>query len=153
MGLPLPPDTQRIVPSLSYDDASAAIEFLCRAFGFTEASRLEMPDGAIGHAEIVLLGNTVMLASAYPQGGLGGPRELPHLHSFVTVYVDDVEAHYARAVAAGATITEELADQFYGDRVYRAVDPEGHRWSFHERVRDISEEEMRAVVAGEGAPE
>ena len=152
MGLPLPPDTQRIVPALSYDDAPAAIEFLCRAFGFEQTSRLEMPDGSIGHAEIALLGNTVMLASAYPEGGLGGPRALPHLHAFITVYVDDVDAHYARAVAEGATITEELADQFYGDRVYRAVDPEGQRWSFHERIREVSEAEMQAMLRdGEAA--
>ena len=150
MGLPFPPNAQRIIPALSYDDAPAAIEFLCRAFGFQEASRLEMPDGAIGHAELTLHGNTVMLASAYPAGGLGGPRGLPHLHSFVTVYVDDVDAHYARAVAAGATITEELADQFYGDRVYRAVDTEGQRWSFHERIREVSDEEMQAVVEAGG---
>ena len=150
MGLPFPPNAQRIIPALSYDDAPAAIEFLCRAFGFQEASRLEMPDGAIGHAELTLHGNTVMLASAYPASGLGGPRGLPHLHSFVTVYVDDVDAHYARAVAAGATITEELADQFYGDRVYRAVDTEGQRWSFHERIREVSDEEMQAVVEAGG---
>lgn len=151
MGLPLAPDTQRIIPALSYDDASTAIEFLCRAFGFAESSRLEMPDGTIGHAELTLHGNTIMLASAYPEGGLGGPRGLPHLHSFVTVYVDDVDAHYARAVAAGAEISEELADQFYGDRVYRARDPEGHRWSFHERIREVSEAEMQAAIdeAGE----
>lgn len=148
MGLPLPPDTQRIIPALSYDDASAAIEFLCGAFGFAEDTRLEMPDGTIGHAELTLHGNTIMLASAYPEGGLGGPRGLPHLHSFVTVYVDDVDAHYARAAAAGAEITEELADQFYGDRVYRALDPEGHRWSFHERVREVSEAEMQAAIDG-----
>lgn len=69
----------------------------------------------------------------------------------MTVYVDDVDAHYARAVAAGAEITEELADQFYGDRVYRALDPEGHRWSFHERIREVSEAEMQAAIdeAGE----
>lgn len=150
MGLPLPPDTQRIIPALSYDDASAAIEFLCRAFGFAEDSRLEMPDGTIGHAELTLHGNTIMLASAYPEGGLGGPRGLAHLHSFVTVYVDDVDAHHARAVAAGAEITEELADQFYGDRVYRALDPEGHRWSFHERIHEVSESEMQAALDGAG---
>ena len=83
---------------------------------------------------------------------MGGPRALPHLHAFITVYVDDVDAHYARAVAEGATITEELADQFYGDRVYRAVDPEGQRWSFHERIREVSEAEMQAMLRdGEAA--
>ena len=150
MGLPLPPDAQRIIPALSYDDAPAAIEFLCRAFGFQEALCLEMPDGSIGHAELTLHGNTLMLASAYPAGGLGGPRDLPHLHSFVSVYVDDVDAHHARAVAAGATITEEPADQFYGDRVYRAKDPEGQRWSFHERIREVSDAEMQAAIEGGG---
>ena len=146
MGLPLPPDTQRIIPALSYDDAPAAIEFLCRAFGFEEAERLEMPDGSIGHAELTLHGNTLALASAYPEGGLGGPTDLPRLHSFVMIYVDDVDAHHARAAAAGATITEPLADQFYGDRVYRALDPEGHRWSFHERIREVSDAELQAAL-------
>ena len=150
MGLPLPPDTQRIIPALSYDDASTAIEFLCRAFGFAESSRLDMPDGTIGHAELTLHGNTIMLASAYPEGGLGGPRGLPRLHSFVTVYVDDVDAHYARAKAEGAEITEELADQFYGDRVYRALDLEGHRWSFHERIQEVSDAELQAALKGAG---
>ena len=146
MALPLPPDTQRIIPALSYDDAPAAIEFLCRAFGFKVAERLEMPDGSIGHAELTLHGNTIALASAYPDGGLGGPADLPHLHAFVMIYVDDVDAHYARAIAAGATITEPLADQFYGDRVYRALDPEGQRWSFHQRIRQVSDSELQAAL-------
>ena len=72
---------------------------------------------------------------------------MPHLHSFVTVYVDDVDA---RAVAAGAEITEELADQFYGDCVYRALGPEGARGAFHERVRDVPEAELKAALGGVG---
>ena len=146
MALPLPPDTQRIIPALSYDDAPAAIDFLCRAFGFKEAERLEMPDGSIGHAELTLHGNTLALASAYPGGGLGGPRDLPHLHAFVMIYVDDVDAHHARAAAEGATIIEPLADQFYGDRVYRAKDPEGQRWSFHQRLREVPQSELQAAL-------
>jgi uncharacterized glyoxalase superfamily protein PhnB len=59
------------------------------------------------------------------------------------VYVDDVDAHYARAKRAGATILEEPTDQFYGDRRYRAADPEGHHWCFATHVRDVSAEEMR----------
>ena len=149
MALPLPPDTQRIIPALSYDDAPAAIEFLCRAFGFQEAERLEMPDGSIGHAELTLHGNTLALASAYPGGGLAGPAGLPHLHAFVMIYVDDVDAHHARAAAEGATIIEPLADQFYGHRVYRAKDPEGQRWSFHQRLREVPPSELQSALQGD----
>ena len=75
---------------------------------------------------------------------------MPHLHSFVTVYVDDVDAHYARAMAEGAEITEGPADQFYGDRVYRALGPEGVRGSFHECVREVSEAALQAALGGAG---
>ncbi len=142
-----------IVPALSYADAPAAIAFLCRAFGFEEQYRLEMPDGSIGHAELSYGGATVSLASQWPDGGLGSPRSLPHLHACLQVYVEDVDAHYAQACAAGAEIVEEPADQFYGDRTYRARDLEGHRWWFHQRLREVSPEEMAAAVAemgGEG---
>ena len=61
------------------------------------------------------------------------------------MYVDDVDAHYARAKRAGATILEEPTDQFYGDRRYRAADPEGHHWCFATHVRDVSAEEMRGA--------
>jgi len=68
---------QRFVPALSYADAPAAIEFLCRAFGFDESFRLEMPDGSIGHAELTYRDATISLASAWTEGGLGSPRSLP----------------------------------------------------------------------------
>ena len=143
-----PPNVQRIVPSLAYDDAPAAIEFLCRAFGFEEAMRMPMPDGQIGHAELVLHGNTLMLASSFREAvGIGGPRELPYLHASVSVFVDDLDAHYARAKAEGAAIIQPPTDEFWGDRIYRAEDPEGQRWMFQQHVRDVSEEEMAAALA------
>ena len=137
---------QRIVPALSYDDAPAMIEFLCRAFGFEERFRLNMPDGSIGHASLLSGEDEVTLASAYPEGGLGGPAGLPHLHASVMVYVDDVDAHHARAVAEGATILQEPEDQFFGDRTYRAEDPEGGRWWFHQELSRVSGEEMQAAI-------
>ena len=137
---------QRIVPALSYDDAPAMIEFLCRAFGFEELYRLEMPGGSIGHAELTYAGHTVTLATAWPEGGLGSPQDLPHLHACIQVYVDDVDAHYERALAEGATILQEPEDQFYGDRVYRAADPEGGRWWFHQELSRVSGEEMQAAI-------
>ena len=137
---------QRIVPALSYDDAPAMIEFLCRAFGFVERLRLDMPDGSVGHASLIIEGEEVTLASAYPEGGLGGPGGLPHLHASVQVYVDDVDAHHARAAAEGANILQEPEDQFYGDRTYRAEDPEGGRWWFHQELNQVTGEEMQAAI-------
>lgn len=137
---------QGIVPALSYDDAPAMIEFLCRAFGFEERLRLDMPDGSIGHASLLSGQDEVTLASAYPEGGLGGPSRLPHLHASVLVYVDDVDAHYARAVAEGATILQEPEDQFFGDRTYRAEDPEGGRWWFHQELHEVTGQEMQSAI-------
>ena len=127
---------QRIIPYLAYADAPAAIEFLCKAFGFEERVRVPMEDGRLGHAELALEGDIVMLASVYPEMGFASPRDLPALNAQIACYVDDVDAHHARARRAGATIAAEPEDQFYGDRVYRAVDCEGHRWTFHTRLRE-----------------
>jgi uncharacterized glyoxalase superfamily protein PhnB len=120
---------QRIVPYLAYADAPGAIEFLCRAFGFEERFRMPMPDGTIGHAEIALAGHVVMLASASALMGFLSPRDLPGIHSQLFVEVGEVDAHYERARAAGATIATAPTDQ-HGMRMYRAMDLEGHRWIF-----------------------
>ncbi len=143
---PAPAAAQGVVPQLSYDDAPAAIEFLCRAFGFEEDYRLEMPGGSIGHAELHCNGARIALASHWPEGGLGSPRSLPHLHACYMLYVDDVDAHYERAKAEGAEIIQEPEDQFFGDRTYRAHDLEGHRWWFHQHLLEVSPEEMNAAI-------
>ncbi|MXX80105.1 MAG: VOC family protein [Chloroflexi bacterium] len=137
---------QRIVPALSYDDAPAMIEFLCSAFGFVERFRLDMPDGSVGHCSLLIGNEEITLAMAYPEGGLGGPGRLPHRHAAVMVYVDDVDAHHAEAAAAGAKILQEPEDQFYGDRTYRAEDPEGGLWWFHHELNQVSGEEMQAAI-------
>jgi len=137
-----PPDgTPRILPMLTYADAPAAIDFLCRAFGFGTRYRLDMPDGRVGHAELALEGGVVTLASEFEGFGVS-PQKLDGHHSQLFVYVDDVDAHFARAREAGATIAAEPADQFYGDRTYRAIDPEGHRWVFGTHVRDVPPDEI-----------
>jgi uncharacterized glyoxalase superfamily protein PhnB len=115
---------------LVYADAAAAIEFLTRAFGFELRFRMDMPDGSVGHAELGLGEEVVMLASEWPAGGVVSPLRLPALHAQIHVRVEDVDAHFARASEAGATIATEPADQEYGERSYRAIDPEGQRWIF-----------------------
>jgi uncharacterized glyoxalase superfamily protein PhnB len=119
---------QRLVPYLLYDNAPSAIDFLCKAFGFSERMRYPMPDGRVGHCELVYEGNTLMLASVY-EGFGDTPMRLGNVTCTLYCYVDDVDAHYAHAREAGATITSEPLDE-QGMRRYRASDPEGHRWVF-----------------------
>jgi len=121
---------QRIFPMLAYDDAPAAIGFLCDAFGFQERYRMPMPDGTVGHAEIVLHDNVVMLATTWKAGGLASPKDLPAMPSQLMFEVDDVDAHYERARNAGAIVVAAPEDQPHGHRMYRAMDLEGHRWIF-----------------------
>ncbi len=123
-------DRQVITPMLVYDDAPAAIEFLCRAFGFDEQYRFDMPDGKIGHAELSFGGAKIALATTWTEGGMASPWTLPAVHSQVCCEVPDVDAHYERAKAEGATIAEAPGEPSHGSRTYRALDLEGHRWVF-----------------------
>jgi len=138
---------QRFVPMLVYKDCPAAIEFLCRAFGFTERSRLAMPDGRIGHAELEFHDQILTLSSEFEEMGLASPQTLPATHCQINCRVDDVDEHFETAKSAGATIVEAVADQFYGDRIYRAVDLEGTHWIFSQQIREVSQEELEAAVA------
>ena len=137
-----PEGCQRVIPYLSYDDASAALAFLTSAFGFEERMRMPGPDGAIMHAEVGYQDNIVMLASVYEEMGAKSPKTLGARHTTVLCYVDDVDAHFARAKAAGATIVSEPEDKFYGDRMYAADDPGGHRWYFATHTKDVAPEDM-----------
>lgn len=115
---------------LAYQDAPAAIDFLTAAFGFVEETRMANEDGTIGHAELSLEGQVVMLASVWREGGFSTPRELGGNHSQLFCVVSDVDQHHRKARAAGAIVIGEPQDQDYGQRTYRAVDLEGHRWYF-----------------------
>ncbi len=138
----------RIVPYLMIDGAAAALEFYKKAFGATERYRLEMPDGSIGHADILVNGATVYLADAPDdmEGDAANPGRLGGTSVLLHQYVDDVDAVAARAVGAGATLIREPVDQFYGDRAAVVADPYGHQWSLHTHVRDVSPEEMAKAV-------
>ena len=125
---------------MAYADAPAAIDFLCRAFGFEEQMRFAMPDGRIGHAEIAVGGHVIMLASAYEAMGFTSPGLLPGVHSQILVQVEDVDAHYKRAKEAGATSATAPKDQ-HGQRMYRAMDLEGHRWIFAEPLESTTGQE------------
>ncbi len=124
------PASPNIYPSLSYADAQAAIEWLCRAFGFT--ARLVVPgaDGAVVHSELSLGAGVIMVSSSRPAAGRVSPQTLGRVSQALCVRVDDPDTHYARAKAAGAEILQELKDEDYGSRGYMAQDIEGHQWYF-----------------------
>jgi uncharacterized glyoxalase superfamily protein PhnB len=139
-----PPPRPTIVPQIPYHDPRAAIEFLERAFGFRELPRARVEDehGVIGHA-MVAFGDGVVGLGGHGGHGAQSPKSLGGESAYVSVYVPDVDAHYRRALAAGARIAQGLRDQFWGDRTYEALDLEGHRWRFHQRVREVPREEWR----------
>ncbi len=128
------PETDRIpsniYPALYYDDAPAAIEWLCRAFGFRRRLVVPGPDGRVVHAELSVGPGVIMIGSARPDEGFLGPRALPGVSQAVTVRVEDPDAHCARAKKAGAVIIRDLRDEEFGARGYMARDPEGHVWYF-----------------------
>jgi uncharacterized glyoxalase superfamily protein PhnB len=120
-----------IFPCLSYRDAPAAIQWLGRAFGFEKVCAYPGPDGTIVHAELRLGNGMIMLGSPKgrqpSQNPTGGPDDW---EQSIYIVLDDVDAHYARARAAGAYIVRELTDTDYGSRDYSARDPEGYLWNF-----------------------
>jgi uncharacterized glyoxalase superfamily protein PhnB len=118
---------QTVTPHLLYEDAAAALEFLQRAFGFQEIRRMTAADGRVNHAEIQLGDGRVDLGQPDEPTS---PRRLGGTAVLIYVVVEDVDAHFAQAQAAGAEIIDEPADQDYGDRRYAARDLEGHVWYF-----------------------
>lgn len=145
---PPPRGWPRIASALYYDDAGAAIDWLCRAFGFTCRMRVQGEGGTVAHSELELDGGLIMVSSINGKTerpvplSCRSPRELGGWNTqTLCVVVDDVDAHCARARELGAVIAEEPKTTDYGpdywtDRTYRAIDPEGHQWWFLQRVRE-----------------
>ena len=119
-----------IYPSLTYDDAPAAIEWLCRAFGFTKRFVVPGAGGRIEHSELSLGTGVIMISSPKTEDRRMGPKSLAGVSQGLSVHVADPDAHCAVAVAAGARVVRELRTEEYGARGYMALDPEGHLWYF-----------------------
>ena len=122
------PKPPQIIPYLFYSDVPAALDFLCRAFGFEEEMRAGTPSGGM-HGEASFQGQLVMMGQGAHERSLRTPRDAGAATMGVFIYLDDVDAHYAAAKAAGAEIVDPPKDVDYG-RTYSAVDPEGHPWFF-----------------------
>ena len=127
---------------MAVDDAAEALEYYKKAFGAKERGRMEAPDGKIGHAEIQIGDSLVMLSDPFPQASTRTPKELGGTTASVFLYVENVDAFVQRAVDAGATVSMEVADQFWGDRFGTITDPFGHSWSVATHIEDVPPEEM-----------
>lgn len=135
------------IPALTYQDPLAALTWLEKAFGFERFMLIMGRSGAyradefhaemrLGDGGVVMIGGEWNASYKSPKSAGGIATQTVHVH-----LERDIEAHCERARAAGAEILAEPADQFYGDRTYRAVDPEGHVWSFAQTVRQVSRED------------
>jgi uncharacterized glyoxalase superfamily protein PhnB len=148
--------TSPFTPSIFYRDPMAALKWLEKAFGF-ETSLLVTDDaGNVGHAEMSLGEGRISIGGEWASEALLGPARIKSPASldgqctqFVRVSLEDgIDAHCARAEAAGARITQRPENQFYGARVYRALDPEGHVWNFDQDIAELSLEEMERASDG-----
>jgi PhnB protein len=137
---------QTVTPYLLYEDVDAALDFLSRAFGFEEQLRYTGDEGYVNHAEMRLGDARIYLGD--PGSEYRSPKRAGQTTVGIYVEVDDVDAHFERARAAGAEILQEPADQEYGDRRYDAADLEGHHWHFAQKVRRVTPEEWGATVPG-----
>lgn len=143
---PIPEGYHSVTPYMTVDDADAAIRFYEKAFGASEVLRLG-EGRMVVHAEIRIGDSHIMLSDEVPQMGLAGPKTRGGPTSSLLVYVDDVDAAFARALAAGATEERAVQDQFYGDRSGTLTDPFGHRWTLSTHIEDVSPDEMKQRMA------
>jgi len=152
---PIPEGYHTVTPYLAVDDAAKAIDYYKKAFGAKERMRMEAPGGKIGHAELEIGDSLVMLSDPFPQSSSKPPKELGGNSGGVFMYVEDVDAIVKRAVDAGATVTMEVADQFWGDRFGTITDPFGQSWSIATHVEDVPPDEMeeraKAAMAAMGS--
>ena len=121
---------QTIFPILRYNDARAAIRWLCDAFGFVEILSVPKSGLFVRHAQLRLGTNLVMVGSVRPDDGIRSPGTVGSATQMLAVYVDDPDAHFQRAEITGAKIVYPPTDTDFGSREYHVLDIEGHPWTF-----------------------
>jgi PhnB protein len=146
---PVPDGYHTATPYLIVHDAARALAFYERAFGAKEMMRLDH-GGKVGHAEIKIGDSPIMLADEHPDMGARSPRTLGGSPVSILLYVEDVDALVARAMAAGATLQRPIEDKFYGDRSGSVEDPFGHVWHIATHKEDLTLDEIRTRAASVG---
>jgi uncharacterized glyoxalase superfamily protein PhnB len=151
---PIPSGFHTLTPHLVVKGASQAIEFYKKAFGAEELFRMPGPDGkSIMHADLKIGDSHVFLVDEFPEMGCRGPASIGGTPVTIHMYVEDVDAAFGKAVAAGAQVRMPLADMFWGDRYGVLADPFGHAWSIATHKEDLTPEQIgkRAQAACSGA--
>lgn len=138
----VPDGYHTITPQLTLDDAARTIDWYTRALGATEVSRSLGPDGKVMHAELTIGNSRIMVNDVMM--GTKGPLAFGGSPAALWLFVDDSDALFERAVAAGATVQMPLADQFWGDRAGAIADPAGYTWWIATRKEDFTEQELKA---------
>jgi PhnB protein len=149
MAKPIPDGYHTVTPYLIVIGGADAIEFYKSAFGAIEHERMQDDSGKVRHAEISIGNSRIMLADENPELGALSPKTFGGSSVSIHLYVEDVDAVVANAVAAGADLTRQIADQFYGDRVGGVTDPFGHRWFVASHKEDLTMDEIRARAAAQ----
>ncbi|KWI85534.1 glyoxalase [Burkholderia ubonensis] len=144
---PIPEGMRTLTPHLICAGAADAIEFYRQAFNAIERVRLPAPNGKLMHACLTIGDSTLMLVDEMPEHGALGPKALKGTPVCLHLFVPDVDAAIAQAVAAGAKVTMPAADMFWGDRYGQVEDPFGHRWSLATHQRDLTPEQIRDAMA------
>ena len=144
---PIPEGYPRVMPYLSIDGAAAAIDFYTTVLDAKERMRMPAPEDKVGHAELELGDSIIMLADEAPEMGSRGPKSIGGSPVALMVYVEDVDATFAKALSAGATEVQPIEDKFYGDRSGSFEDPWGHQWHIATHIEDVSAEDMDKRVA------
>ena len=144
---PIPEGYHTITPYLAVEDAAKAIDFYKQAFGAEERMRMDGPGGMVAHAEIQIGDSQIMLSDPFPQSTIRPPSERGGPTASLFLYVEDVDAFVQKAVDAGATLTQPVEDQFWGDRWGTVTDPFGHHWQIATHVEDVSPDEMERRAA------
>jgi PhnB protein len=146
----IPTGYHTVTPYLIVRNAAAALDFYKKAFGAVELMRFPGPGGKLMHAEMKIGDSPMMLADEMPEEGHVGPQTLGGAAVSLMLYVENVDARFAQAIAAGATVKRAVADQFYGDRTGTLADPFGHVWSLATHKEDVSMEEIHRRMAKMG---
>jgi PhnB protein len=139
---PIPPGYPRISPYLVVQDAKRAMGWYVEALGAQEMLRLPGPEDSVMHGEVRIGDSVVMLGEQSPDYGAFAPAHYGGSPVSMVLYVEDVDAAFARAVALGATAEQPPADKPYGDRMGTLRDPFGHRWFLSSHIEDVSTEEV-----------
>ncbi|MFI8823490.1 VOC family protein [Streptomyces sp. NPDC053431] len=139
---PIPEGYPRVTPYLCVDGAADAIDFYVSVFGAAERLRMPAPGGRIGHAELELGDAVLMLADEFPEMEFRSPKAVGGTPVTLHVYVEDVDAVFAEALARGAKELRAVRNEFYGDRTGQLEDPFGHRWNLATHVEDVPEAEL-----------